>query len=106
MLDPARLKHATFAPHVNSIFRVGNQHSVITELELVEVSEMKESPRNESFSILFRGPAGSPLAQGIYDFDHNAIGSFPLFIVPVAKDDQGMVYEAVFNRIRKQEKSV
>jgi hypothetical protein len=106
MLDPALLKHATFAAHVNSTFKVVNNNAVVTELQLVEVSEFKESPRNESFSILFRGPAGSPLPQGRYEFDHNAIGSFPLFIVPVAKDDQGLVYEAVFNRIREQGKSV
>ena len=106
MPDPVQLKHATFTPHVNSTFRVVNNNSVVTELQLFEVSELKESSRNETFSILFRGPAESPLPQGLYEFNHKAIGSFPLFIVPVAKDDQGMVYEAVFNRVRRQEPSV
>jgi hypothetical protein len=32
--------------------------------------------------------------------EHEALGSFELFIVPIRKDDEGFYYEAVFNRVK------
>ena len=34
---------------------------------------------------------------------HDSIGEFELFLVPVGRDDSGTFYEAVFNRLVKQE---
>ena len=51
------------------------------------------------FSLLFQGPHDRLLPQGTYQFDHDQIGSFPLFIVPVGAAKSGLQYEAVFNRL-------
>jgi hypothetical protein len=40
------------------------------------------------------------LGQGVRNFEHDAMGKFELFIVPVEQDAQGVYYEAVFNRLR------
>jgi hypothetical protein len=64
------------------------------ELELVEATGVGEG---RPFSIVFRGPTDPPLPQRIYRFEHEAIGTFELFIVPIAADAQGVRYEAVFN---------
>jgi uncharacterized protein DUF6916 len=95
---PDELTQATFAPHVGSPFRVHVGDSEL-ELTLVEVSDVRVSPRVEAFSLEFRGPAASPLPQAEYQFDHPVIGELALFIVPVGRDGDALEYEAVFNRL-------
>jgi uncharacterized protein DUF6916 len=99
MQDSPLPQHATFVAQLNTSFKV-NGGAELIELKLVEVSEFRETPRQERFSVLFRGPRARPLSQGLYDFEHEEIGSFNLFIVPVAQDEQEISYEAVFNRVR------
>ncbi len=41
------------------------------------------------------------LGQGTFDLEHDQIGSFALFLVPIGPDAEGMRYEAVFNRFVK-----
>ena len=48
---------------------------------------------------LFNATARPVLAQQIYPFEHDRLGRFDLFIVPVGQDAQGLAYEAVFNRL-------
>jgi hypothetical protein len=86
---------ATFADHLNSTFRLRDP---ATELELVEVAD--GSTRHQvNFSLLFRGPRQPVLPQRIYPVEHDALGSFDLFIVPVHADAQAIRYQAVFNRL-------
>jgi hypothetical protein len=55
----------------------------------------------ECFSILFSGPRGRLLEQQIHELTHEQLGTFSLFLVPVATEDtQQYYYEAVFNRQR------
>jgi hypothetical protein len=35
--------------------------------------------------------------------DHDTIGAFDLFIVPISQDRDGLYYEACFNRVRSEE---
>ena len=99
---PDELTQTIFAPHVGSSFRVHAGDSAL-ELTLVEVSDVRVSPRAEVFSLEFHGPAASPLPQAEYQFDHPIVGEFALFIVPVGRDDDALHYEAVFNRLRPRE---
>jgi hypothetical protein len=71
------------------------------EVELIELADGRSSPGHEVFSLLFRGPGKPLLAQRLYPFEHDAIGMFDLFIVPVGRDERGIYYEAVFNRLVK-----
>jgi hypothetical protein len=97
----ALLKHENFAAQLNTKFRVQDNDSKAVDLVLSEVSELKTSPKQEQFSIVFRGPLEVFLGQGGRRFEHGEMGHFDLFIVPIRKDDDGFYYEAVFNRFRK-----
>jgi hypothetical protein len=71
------------------------------ELELIKVEDFESSPRQERFSILFRGPLEPAVWQGTYKVEHDQLGAFDLFIVVLGGEEDGMRYEAVFNRVRK-----
>jgi hypothetical protein len=70
-------------------------------MELFDVSELKQYPRQEEFTLTFRGPADAFLGQGPRLFRHEQMGECELFIVPIRQDEHGYYYEAVFNRIRE-----
>jgi hypothetical protein len=69
------------------------------ETELIEFKEMNMTPKQEQFSIVFRGPLDIFLNQGMYKMEHEKIGTFDLFLVPIRQDQEGLCYEAVFNRL-------
>jgi hypothetical protein len=102
------LRLSTFAPHVNSAFRVEVDNETFATLQLVEArpasafagqSANAEDARYEKFSLLFRGLLAQPLEQGSYLFEHPLIGHFVIFIVPVVTADAtACYYEAIFNR--------
>src|SRR4051794_2354825 len=95
-LDLQTAVAATFAPHVNSPFRLHHEN-LTAELELMQVSD-HSTPAHVSFSLLFRGPHQPLLPQQIYIVDHDQLGRFDLFIVPIRRDAEGLHYEAIFNR--------
>ena len=97
----ASLTHEVFSQHVNSEFHVRVNEDVAVELDLISVSELKVYPRQEEFSMIFRGPLNIFLGQGVHDFKHDQMGEFELFIVPIRQDQQGFYYEAIFNRVRE-----
>lgn len=96
----ASLTHEAFTRQAGTKFKVQVDEYTGVELELAEVSEVKLYPRQEEFTIVFRGPSNAFLDQGVRLFTHDQIGEFELFIVPIRQDEQGFYYEAVFNRIR------
>lgn len=97
----ASLTHETFTQYANTKFQVQVDENTATELELVDVSELKLYPRQEEFAIELRGPLDMFLGQGVRFFTHEQMGQFELFIVPIREDAEGFYYEAVFNRIRE-----
>lgn len=99
----AVLTHEAFSKNLNSTFRIRIDDSTTIETELTEVSENKLSPRQERFAVVFRGPNDPFLGQGMRQFDHNEMGEFELFIVPISQDDKGYYYEAVFNRLSQND---
>jgi hypothetical protein len=95
---------ATFADLLGETFRVTDDAQVI-EMELVAANaatlrsgERATTPsgNREPFSIVFNGPLEPVLPQRIYRFEHEKLGAFELFIVPIGPDESGMQYEAVF----------
>ena len=48
------------------------------------------------------GPLNQPLGQGMYQTTHASLEAAPLFIVPVAREEDGYRYEAVFNHLVKK----
>jgi len=96
----ASLTHEAFAQHLNARFQVQTDQAMPLELELIEVSELKQYPEQEEFAIVFRGPSNAYLGQGIRMLSHEQMGQFEIFIVPIRQDQHGFYYEAVFNRLR------
>ena len=95
------LTHEEFVENLNTKFHLSTDDTNIVELELTEVSELKLFATQEQFSIVFRGPRERFLGQGIRPLDHEKLGRFELFLVPIREDAEGYYYEAVFNRFRK-----
>ena len=91
--------HASFTENQNTSFVVGHPHWGNVTVELVNVSELRETPRQRMFSLVFRGPLDQPLAQGLYPMAHETMGTESLFLVPIAREVDGFRYEAVFNNL-------
>ena len=94
----APLTEEEFSKHVNTKFRVANAP---VEFELTSVKGYAFGPDEqggmERFSVYFHGPGEPLLPQGIYSLEHEGMGNFDLFLVPLKKDQAGVQYEAVFN---------
>jgi hypothetical protein len=95
---------STFSECLNTKFRL-HQESSTTELELIEVTD-GSTPKQVRFAVLFRGPQEPFLVQKIYNVEHDQLGAFDLFIVPIKRDEDGLYYEAVFNRLVKTKNEV
>lgn len=97
----ASLTHEAFTQQVNTKFQVQIDQNTAAQLELIEISELKLYPHQEQFAVVFRGPLNISLGQGVRSFTHDQMGQFEIFIVPIRQDEQGLYYEAVFNRLRQ-----
>ena len=86
----------TFLEHLNTSFRVFAEAAAPLDIELVKVTSLS-SPKHVQFSILFQGPPSLFLPQRTYTLEHEVLGKFDLFLVPVGKNAEGFEYEAVFN---------
>ena len=96
-----RLTEANFSKQLNTVFRVKANAPGPVELKLVEVKGYadgsNEQGRMERFSLFFSGPGDLHLSQRTYEMEHEELGSLDIFIVTVARNEQGFLYEAVFN---------
>jgi Domain of unknown function (DUF6916) len=103
---PVILTEKEFSKHVNTKFRVDLDAENSVDLELTEVkgylSKPNEQTGMERFSAYFLGPSEHYLPQKSYTFQHDQMGEFEIFLVPVSQIDQGFRYEAVFNYFKKQ----
>ncbi len=97
-----------FAAHLNTSFQVQVDSGADVALQLVEARSTPPVPgdhanaedsRYEKFSLIFRGALEQPLEQDTYWFQHQGIGRFVIFIVPISSTDSThRYYEAIFNR--------
>jgi hypothetical protein len=98
-----RLTATSFAPAVGEKFVLDAGEAGSLELELVEsrlhdpdAPAQDPSGARAPFSLLFRGPAEPILPQATYRLAHRSVGAVEIFIVPIARDESGTSYEAVF----------
>jgi hypothetical protein len=91
-----------FSGHVNTKFLMHYGDSRTAEIELISVTDVGSSARQSQFSLQFAGPGDGPAAQGIFRLDHETLGALDFFLVPIARDKDGLRYEAVFNRVIEQ----
>ncbi len=93
------LTFESFSPHLNSIFALGVGDSTV-ELTLTQAAKQPVVPypgmMREPFSLFFRSGTPVVLPQRLYPFKHDSLGKLDIFIVPIGRDPQGVVYQAVF----------
>jgi hypothetical protein len=87
-----------FAQHTGSQFLMHLQDSQTVGLELDSVKDLGSSAQHIQFSLIFKGPTSAPIEQKIYRLDHPDLGPLDLFLVPIARDQAGVQYEAIVNR--------
>ncbi|MEP7148792.1 MAG: hypothetical protein ABI857_07900 [Acidobacteriota bacterium] len=92
------LSENIFRENLNTRFTVSFGDGETVELELIESTDHGSTPKQEQFSIVFRGPLHPFLEQMAYEMKHETLGDVFIFIVPVRQDPEFMYYEAVFNR--------
>lgn len=101
----ATLTEEEFSKHVKTTFHVKFTDGQI-DLELDEVKGYRnkavERQGMERFSAFFQGPAQPLLPQHVYLMEHDQMGEFEIFLVPVSQDERGLRYEAVFNYFNEQ----
>jgi hypothetical protein len=97
----AMLTAETFQAHVNKVFRVKENGHALTlsqvELRQMDARELAELGR-QSFTLIFAGPPGNVLRDGLYTLEVEGGPSFQLYVIPIrtlARDRQD--YQAVFN---------
>lgn len=90
---------AMFSECVHSNFEIMENAAPVCVLELTEIVERVKTPKQEAFSLLFRGPLTPFVSQGIRTLRHNDLGEMDIFLVPVGQEKDGFQYEAVFNKL-------
>jgi hypothetical protein len=91
--------YEVFSENLNAVFQIRVAPDKLVEVKLVEVSELKKSPQQERFSIVFKGPNDTLLPQHAYEMTLETAGTFNIFLVPVGMEADGFLYEAVFNQL-------
>lgn len=94
------LTFETFASHLHETFalELGDSH---IDIALVEATKLKPNRypgmQREPFRLRFKCAKQTILPQKIYPFSHADMGKLGIFIVPIGRDRDGIVYEAIFN---------
>lgn len=103
--------HETFAPYLNSTFRLSRGKGIAFDATLVSVSDIsaksqaharafRSQPRaGECFELTFRAGERDTVSQGMLKMSHAALGRFALFVVPGESTADGTTYTAVVNHI-------
>jgi len=89
-----------FAEHLNKPFTVVTEQGdmAFTLVEARTLSHpLPQGTTRSAFSLLFHSDSPVLFPQGIYRMDHPDIGEVEIFLVPIARQQPGFVYQAVFN---------
>lgn len=99
-MDPSLYKPETFAPHVNTDFTTVIDGTAL-KLRLTEVAPGQSNERILQFALFFSGPLTPALEQRLCHLEHAQLGEMDFFLVPIAREAEGMKYQAVFSRFRE-----
>lgn len=91
------LSHEHFADKLGTTYMVAPGDGDVVPLRLRAFEPLNDSGRpGGSFRLEFVGPSARHLPQAIYPFTAEGEAAVDIFIVPIARDQDGFVYEAVF----------
>jgi len=98
------LTRSLLAGHVGSDFLAQTPGGNEVALRLVEVDDLPNAEAahlqgsEDSFAARFQDSSGVLLSQGTYRLDHDYLGRFWFFLVPVGQPSaRAQTYEAIFN---------
>lgn len=96
MLD--NVTKETFEPRQGETFKLTDEEAGEIALELAEVrgTGLDGKAAREQFSLHFHGPREPLMPQRIYRLENATAGAMDIFLVPIARDDEGTTYEAIF----------
>ncbi|PYT00796.1 MAG: hypothetical protein DMF63_05680 [Acidobacteria bacterium] len=92
-----------FAEVLGSKFTLKASGEQSVDIELTEVSALKERPGNSSFSLIFTVPESYRVEQGLFDLEHSTLGAMQLFLVPVGIKKARQELQAIFNFALEEE---
>lgn len=88
-----------FFEQLNTKFQAGLGEAQSFEMEMVQAETTVSSSIQDGFSLTFRAPPDAPPQQDTFNLTHPTLGSMDIFLVPIRKDDDGLYFEAIFNRL-------
>jgi hypothetical protein len=91
------LQISDFSGQVNSKFQMQVNDTSALEIELIDVKQHGASESPYQFSLRFAAPLSAPTSQGTFRLEHEKLGEQYMFLVPIARDNEKLYYEAVFN---------
>ncbi len=89
-----------FAGCLNETFRADLNEGTAIEFVLVEARPIEtraKNPVRAPFSLLFRNTRPFLFPQQTYVMRHPRLGEFGIFMVPIAQEQAGFLYQAIFN---------
>ncbi|MEW9573015.1 hypothetical protein ABQJ54_14755 [Rhodanobacter sp. Si-c] len=94
------LRLEDFAPHLNETFSVdvdqGRTPFVLVEAAPLPARGVPGMPR-AAFSLVFHNASPVLFPQRVYQMANAGMGEFGIFLVPIARNQDGFLYQAVFN---------
>ncbi len=86
-----------FLEQVDTTFRATSPDGSTFDLHYFKLDPKISNSVQEAFSLLFRAPLDIVPEQGNFHIEHDALGGFDLFMVPVKQKEDALIFEAVFN---------
>jgi hypothetical protein len=79
-------------------FEDGTIDLLLDSVHLLVEKHVSPQMLRDTFSLQFRGPGDRMLKQGMFAVYNESIGEvLPIFLVPLGREADGFLYEAVFN---------
>jgi hypothetical protein len=94
-----------FAPRIGETFRLLLEDRPTIDVVLVKAAEMPLpgwqtdgfARRRQPYVLQFVGPSDDSVQQGIHRLEHDDLRVLEIFLAPVDRSDDGVIYEAVFS---------
>lgn len=95
-----KLTASDFKELTEQAFKLRHGECPDAEAKLIEVEKLsgQSGPSGRTpFSLLFACDESTEAVQSVFDLEHEKLGSLEVFLVPVGKDERGLLLEAVFS---------
>ncbi|WP_286265879.1 DUF6916 family protein [Thalassotalea atypica] len=98
LVDLSDIQMTDFSNIVNQPFRC--LAPIEGEIELTEVVALNKQDDSRAkkapFILVFHAPLEFPIQQDTYHLSHQELGTMAIFLVPVGKSEESVIFEATF----------